>query len=695
MKLKKLSSKKSKAQAMVEFAIALPLLLMLLYGILEAGRLLFMYSTVVTASRQAVRYGSATGTGNGTGNPNERRYEDCDGIRAAASKVGYIGAFDTITIAYDDGPTGTITPPIPFCANPALTDNTPSPADFPRTDNLSRILVTVEKEFVPLVPQIVPFLTRTISARSARTVIVGVTIAVTAVPQANSTVTTIFHEENPPTSDVGQPVSVTVTVTGGSTSPTGTVNITGANTNCTITLSNGTGSCNVVFTSGGTKLLEAFYGGDSTYLPSSDSSGDPGAGEEHYVRSSTVTTITSHTPDPSKVGDPVVITVSVTSSGLPIPDGAVVNVTGDATCTITLTSGTGNCTVTFASEGEKTITAAYLGDADHSGSSSTTTHDALLDRTTITRFTGHSPDPSDINQTVTVSVRVVGLTTPTGTVTISGADTNCTITLSSGTGSCAVIFTSVGAKTITATYAGDATHDPSSRSTGHTVNLPATTTTITAHTPDPSTVGQSVSVTVTVTGGSATPTGTVTISGADAPCTITLPATSCNVVFSSSGTKTLAAVYSGDASHASSNNTATHVVSAPVASPVPSCNAVARGAITTSGNTMTMTITNPYVFPLTTGPGTVTWNDDKGHQTGSDKTLRLQSIVIGTTTIWTGNSSNVSTIPWTTPAIIPSGPNTTVTITFTFHQSYDNFDGTENIYINLTTPGCEGDPIQS
>jgi len=108
---------------------------------------------------------------------------------------------------------------------------------------------------------------------------------------------------------------------------------------------------------------------------------------------------------------------------------------------------------------------------------------------------------------------------------------------------------------------------------------------------------------------------------------------------------------------------------------------------------MNMTITNPYAFPLTTGDGTVTWNNDKGHQTGGDKTLSLQSIVIGSTTVWTGNSSNVSTMLFSTPAIIPA--NTTVTITLTFHQSYDNLDGTEDIYINLSTPGCTGNPIQS
>jgi hypothetical protein len=106
-----------------------------------------------------------------------------------------------------------------------------------------------------------------------------------------------------------------------------------------------------------------------------------------------------------------------------------------------------------------------------------------------------------------------------------------------------------------------------------------------------------------------------------------------------------------------------------------------------------MEITNSHSFPLTTGPGTVTWNDDRGHQSGSDKSARLQSITIGSTTVWTGNSSNVSTMLFVLPATIPA--NSTVSITLTFHQSYDNFDGTENIYINLLTPGCGSNPIQS
>jgi hypothetical protein len=165
------------------------------------------------------------------------------------------------------------------------------------------------------------------------------------------------------------------------------------------------------------------------------------------------------------------------------------------------------------------------------------------------------------------------------------------------------------------------------------------------------------------------------------------------VVFNSGGTKTLSATYNGDTTHATSNGTASHTVSITPATPVATCNAVTHGTIAKSGSTMTMTITNPYAFPLTTGTGTVTWNNDKGHQLGGDKTLSLLSITIGGTTVWTGSSSNVSTIPFTNPATIPA--NSTVTITFTFHQTYDSFDGTELIFINLSTPGCETDPIHS
>src|SRR5688572_12470070 len=143
MKLKKLTPKKSKAQAMVEFAIALPILLMLLYGILEAGRLLFIYSTVVTASRQAVRYGSTTGVGTG----GVLRYRDCAGIRAAAQRADFLNSFDDgdILIYHDDGPDPS-TPggpglnKTPYCTGPADTSGfTPT--------NANRLIVEINGDF--------------------------------------------------------------------------------------------------------------------------------------------------------------------------------------------------------------------------------------------------------------------------------------------------------------------------------------------------------------------------------------------------------------------------------------------------------------------------------------------------------------------------------------------------------------------
>jgi hypothetical protein len=44
-----------RAQGMVEFALALPIVLMLMLGVVEFGRLMVTYSSVYTASREAAR----------------------------------------------------------------------------------------------------------------------------------------------------------------------------------------------------------------------------------------------------------------------------------------------------------------------------------------------------------------------------------------------------------------------------------------------------------------------------------------------------------------------------------------------------------------------------------------------------------------------------------------------------------------
>ena len=357
MNLLKIKSTKSKAQAMVEFAIVLPLLLLILYGILETGRFLFIYSSVVTASRQAARYGTATGQGITTTLP---RYQDCDGIRTAASNAAYINTLDDseIEIFYDNGPNSS---PISYCDG---INSPPTSSTF--SDNKHRIKVTVTEQFEPIVPNIVPFLSQPISATSARTVILSVAIVVTP------------------------PFTPTYTFT---PSPTPSLTFTPS----------------------------------LTYTPS---------------RTPTITPTLQFTYTPTQ-----------------------------------------------------------------------------------------TPLPATVTRTPTI--------TP----------------------------------------------------------IPAT------------------------------------------------PITGCN-------------------------------------------GALSLGLLTKSGNSMSLNVTNSHVAPLQISVVNVQWNHDKGHQTGSDRTLQLQNVTLGGT-IWTGSETGPSyPVSPTSPGIFPAGA--TSTLTFTFQQSYDFWDNTESVTINLATPGCEG-----
>ncbi len=161
--------KKEFAQGFVEFALAVPVLLTVVFGLLEVGRLLFIYSSTVTAARQAVRYGSVTGIND----DGILRYQDCAGIRAAARSVGFITEFQDsdINITYDTGPGTTA-----FASCNGVDYLAVQP------QNGDRLLVSVSTTFQPIVP-LVPLEPMTIESSSARTILVDIDIAVTAGPQ--------------------------------------------------------------------------------------------------------------------------------------------------------------------------------------------------------------------------------------------------------------------------------------------------------------------------------------------------------------------------------------------------------------------------------------------------------------------------------------------------------------------------------
>ena len=168
-------SKKFRAQAIVEFMLALPVLLMLLYGIIEVGRLIFIFSSVANASRQAARYGSASGEID-----NVAFYQDCDGIRAVANQSAFIITFDEVNITYDRGinPDGTSIPITGIDPNP---DEDSCPIEDYTVRNGDRIIVQVSTTYEPILT-LLPIDPLEVVSASARSFLISIPIVGNSLP---------------------------------------------------------------------------------------------------------------------------------------------------------------------------------------------------------------------------------------------------------------------------------------------------------------------------------------------------------------------------------------------------------------------------------------------------------------------------------------------------------------------------------
>jgi|GEM_PF-720908 len=86
-------------QALVEFALMLPILLVLIFGIIDIARLMYAFSQAIDATRQAMRYGIVTGLDNST-----PQYLDCQNITAVARRMLFMPGLNNVTInvRYED-----------------------------------------------------------------------------------------------------------------------------------------------------------------------------------------------------------------------------------------------------------------------------------------------------------------------------------------------------------------------------------------------------------------------------------------------------------------------------------------------------------------------------------------------------------------------------------------------------------------
>jgi predicted extracellular nuclease/2',3'-cyclic-nucleotide 2'-phosphodiesterase (5'-nucleotidase family) len=278
------------------------------------------------------------------------------------------------------------------------------------------------------------------------------------------------------------------------------------------------------------------------------------------------------TPTPATVtvnGGTSVVAVTVGSGAPGDPTGVVTaSVGGIVVDTENLAAGTATLTVgPFATAGDKTVTISYGGDTNTE--SGTTTATVGVDKVTAT-VTAAVPNPASVvvnagTSNIAVTVSATG-GNPGGTVTASlGGTVVDTQTLTAGAATLTVgPFATVGAKTVTITYAGDPSTSPGTATTTVTVTESAPTATAITATAAAMTYGTAGNVSATVTPPGAT--GTVTVrNGATVVGSAALSGGGAQVAIPGTalepGSHSLTVTYGGDATHASSSTTVTVVVS--------------------------------------------------------------------------------------------------------------------------------------
>jgi Big-like domain-containing protein len=181
----------------------------------------------------------------------------------------------------------------------------------------------------------------------------------------------------------------------------------------------------------------------------------------------TTATAIQSSQNPSTYGTSVTFTATLTSSA-GTPTGKVTFTTGKkALGTGTLNGGTATYTTaaTQLPAGTYSITAAYGGDASHAGSTSSPLTQ-IVNKAATTTTLGSAPNPSTVNQSVTLSATVAaggGLPTPTGRVRFNNGRTVLgAVTLSNGMAVLNTTFTAAGSYTLSATYLGVGNYSGSS-----------------------------------------------------------------------------------------------------------------------------------------------------------------------------------------------------------------------------------------
>jgi sugar lactone lactonase YvrE/predicted secreted protein len=256
----------------------------------------------------------------------------------------------------------------------------------------------------------------------------------------------------------GTPLTLTATVTGnGGVVGTGSVTFTDGGTSIGSSLlnANGVASLSLSTLAPGIHTIVANYAGDSNINASSST--------PLIVTVKQLTEVAlASSANPTSTLSPLVLTATVTNSGVGVATGTVMFTDGSTELgTATLNaSGIASLTVPSLSAGNHALQASYAGDIENFLSTSPVLTEGIQLRPTTTAITSTATDPNNPLQiTLIAAVGWTGPVAPTGTVTFTSGTT---VLGSSQVDSIGIATLSVilptSTESIVATYSGDVSY---------------------------------------------------------------------------------------------------------------------------------------------------------------------------------------------------------------------------------------------
>ena len=377
---------------------------------------------------------------------------------------------------------------------------------------------------------------------------------------------TLTSSLNPAVAGVGVVLTASILASGGQV-PTGSVIFRDGATVLGTVMLDGGGAA-VLHTSSlavGAHVITVSYDGDSNVAAAA------GSLTQTILNATTQVGLTV-SANPGTYGSPLTLTAAVSSNG-GSASGSVSFLDGAATLGSAVLDAQDSAILTIStlSPGAHTVLAKYAGDGRASASTSEPISIVVKQTTSLALNSSSNPALTVSPITLTATLTNAGAAAATGNIAFTeGAIQLGTAALdASGHASLTLPSLPAGTHTITASYVGDQNDFAAgSPNLTQTVNLRATTTTLTGTQTDSTNPQQVTLIAVVHSDGSLPPTGSVSFtSGGLAVGTAAVDSTGVATLTilleNSGGSENIVASYAGDAVYAASNSTSTTVQAGP------------------------------------------------------------------------------------------------------------------------------------